>query len=100
MLNAREGDTIVVWHLDRLGRSLKHLLQIIEELEERGSGFISLTEGYDTTAPAGKMLFQVIGAMSEFERNLIRERTKAGLEAARANRPQGRTEGKAGLQTN
>jgi len=81
---AQEGDVFVVWRLDRLGRSLKHLIKIIEQLEERKIHFVSLTEGFDTTAPAGKMLFYVIRAMGDYERNMIRERTKAGLQAARA----------------
>lgn len=80
----REGDCLVVWRLDRLGRSLKHLIEVVEGLEEQGVGFISLQEGFDTTTSGGKLVFQIFGALAEFERNLIRERTKAGLEAARA----------------
>ncbi len=80
----REGDCLVVWRLDRLGRSLKHLIKVVEDLEERGTGFISLQEGFDTTTSGGRLVFQIFGALAEFERNLIRERTKAGLEAARA----------------
>lgn len=79
-----EGDVLVVWRLDRLGRNLKHLLATIEMLEEKGIGFQSLTEGFDTTTSGGKMIFSIFGAMAEFERNLIRERTNAGLAAARA----------------
>ena len=82
--NLREGDVVVVWKLDRLGRSLKHLLEIIEDLEQKGVGFVSLTEGFDTTTSSGKMMFSIFGALGEFERNLIRERTHAGLAAARA----------------
>jgi DNA invertase Pin-like site-specific DNA recombinase len=82
--NLRKGEVVVVWRLDRLGRSLKHLLQIVEELEAKGVGFKSLTEGFDTTTSGGKLIFQIFGALGEFERNLIVERTKAGLEAARA----------------
>lgn len=80
----RKGDCLVVWRLDRLGRSLKHLIQTVEDLESRGVGFASLQEGFDTTTSGGKLIFQIFGALAEFERNLIRERTKAGLAAARA----------------
>ncbi len=80
----RKGDIVVVWKLDRLGRSLKHLLTVVDDMKENGVDFISITEGFDTTTPAGKMMFQVVGAMGEFERNLISERTKAGLQEARA----------------
>jgi len=80
----REGDCLVVWRLDRLGRSLKHLIEVIEGLERRGVGFISLQEGFDTTTSGGRLIFQIFGALAEFERNLIRERTRAGLKAARA----------------
>lgn len=80
----RRGDTLVVWRLDRLGRSLKHLLTLVEGLDEREIDFKSLQESLDTTTPSGKLLFQVMGALAEFERSLIRERTHAGLSAARA----------------
>jgi len=80
----RPGDCLVVWRLDRLGRSLKHLIAVVEDLEARDVGFISLQEGFDTTTSGGKLVFQIFGALAEFERNLIRERTKAGLAAARA----------------
>jgi DNA invertase Pin-like site-specific DNA recombinase len=80
----RPGDTIVVWRLDRLGRSLKHLIQLIEDLAEKEVGFRSLTEGMDTTTSGGKLVFQIFGALAEFERSLIRERTMAGLAAARS----------------
>ena len=80
----REGDVLVVWRLDRLGRSLKHLIESITALEERGIGFKSLSESIDTTTSGGKLVFHVFGALAEFERDLIRERTKAGLAAARA----------------
>lgn len=80
----RPGDTIVVWRLDRLGRSLKHLIQIVEDLAERGVGFRSLTEGMDITTSGGKLVFSIFGSLAEFERSLIRERTMAGLTAARA----------------
>jgi DNA invertase Pin-like site-specific DNA recombinase len=80
----RPGDTLVVWRLDRLGRSLKHLIEVVAALAERGVGFKSLTEQIDTTTPGGKLIFHVFGALAEFERDLIRERTHAGLAAARA----------------
>ena len=80
----REGDTLVVWRLDRLGRSLKHLLETVSELEEGGIGFRSLQENIDTTTSGGRLIFHIFGALAEFERNLIRERTMAGLRAARA----------------
>lgn len=80
----RCGDTLVVWRLDRLGRSLRHLIETVGALAERGVGFKSLTEHLDTTSPGGKLVFHVFAALAEFERELIRERTMAGLEAARA----------------
>jgi DNA invertase Pin-like site-specific DNA recombinase len=86
---ARPGDTLVVWKLDRLGRSLKHLMATVEALERRRIGFKSLTEHLDTTTPGGKLIFHLFGALAEFERNLTRERTLAGLSAARARGRQG-----------
>jgi DNA invertase Pin-like site-specific DNA recombinase len=80
----RPGDTLVVWRLDRLGRSLKHLIDVVAGLAEQGIGFKSLAEQIDTTTPGGKLIFHVFGALAEFERDLIRERTHAGLAAARA----------------
>ena len=80
----RKGDTLVVWRLDRLGRSLKNLVEIVHSLESREIGFQSLTENIDTTNAGGKLVFHVFAALAEFERNLIRERTMAGLAAARA----------------
>jgi DNA invertase Pin-like site-specific DNA recombinase len=80
----REGDSLVVWRLDRLGRSLQHLIETVKQLEERGVGFHSLTESIDTTTSGGRLVFHIFGALAEFERNLIRERTQAGLAAARA----------------
>ena len=80
----RTGDTLVVWRLDRLGRSLSHLIKVTTELEGRGVGFKSLQEGIDTTTSGGKLIFHIFGALAEFERSLIRERTHAGLKAARA----------------
>ena len=85
----REGDTLVVWRLDRLGRSLKHLIETVTTLEERGVGFQSLQESIDTTTSGGRLVFHIFGALAEFERNLIRERTRAGLAAARARGRQG-----------
>lgn len=92
----RPGDTLVVWRLDRLGRSLKDLIQRIEELQAQQIGFRSLHESIDTTSPGGKFQFHVFSALAEFERDLIRERTMAGLRAARARgklggRPKGMT---------
>ena len=80
----RAGDTLVVWRLDRLGRSLPDLVQIVAELEQKGIGFESITERIETDSAAGKLVFHVFAALAEFERNLIRERTAAGLAAARA----------------
>lgn len=80
----RPGDTLVVWRLDRLGRTLKDLLVIIEDLNTQGVGFKSLSESLDTTSSGGKLIFSIFGAIAEFERQLIRERTVAGLAAARA----------------
>src|SRR3954447_7949462 len=79
----RTGDTLVVWRLDRLGRSLAHLIDTIRDLQQRGVGFRSLQEQIDTTTSGGKLVFHVFGALAEFERDLIRERTHAGLAAAR-----------------
>ena len=81
---ARDGDTLVVWKLDRLGRSLKHLIETVNGLAARKIGFQSLRESMDTTTSGGKLIFHVFGALAEFERELIRERTQAGLRAARA----------------
>ena len=88
---ARSGDTIVVWRLDRLGRSLKDLLEIVHRLEENKVGFKSLTESLSTQNAGGRLIFHVFGAIAEFERSLIRERTMAGLQAAKAR---GRTGGR------
>jgi len=87
----RPGDTLVVWRLDRLGRSIRHLIDQLQELGERGVGFRSLQETIDTTSPGGRLVFHVFAALAEFERDLIRERTHAGLAAARAR---GRTGGR------
>jgi DNA invertase Pin-like site-specific DNA recombinase len=80
----RDGDVLVVWKLDRLARWLGQLIDTVDSLKERGIGFRSLTEQIDTTTPAGKLTFHILGAMAEFERSIIRERTRAGLDAARA----------------
>jgi|TARA_R110000823_G_scaffold60123_6_gene143910 DNA invertase Pin-like site-specific DNA recombinase len=81
---ARTGDTIVVWRLDRLSRSLKDLIEMVTLLESKGIGLKSLQEAIDTSSSSGKLIFHIFGALAEFERNLIRERTQAGLQAARA----------------
>ena len=83
MRACREGDVLVVWRLDRLARSLKDLITMAEQLEERGVGLRSVHENIDTTSASGKLFFHMMGALAEFERNLIRERTKAGLLAAK-----------------
>jgi DNA invertase Pin-like site-specific DNA recombinase len=80
----REGDTLVVWKLDRLARSLRQLIETVELMEGRDIGFRSLTEAIDTTSPGGKLVFHIFASLAEFERGIIRERTKAGLTAARA----------------
>ena len=80
----REGDTFVVWRLDRLGRTLPHLIQLVEELKSRNVGFRSLQESIDTSSSSGQLIFHIFASLAEFERNLIRERTRAGLAAARA----------------
>jgi DNA invertase Pin-like site-specific DNA recombinase len=78
----RDGDVLIVWELDRLGRSLPHLIETVMMLEERGVGFRSITEVIDTTTPGGRLVFHLFGALGQFERDLIRERTRAGLAAA------------------
>ena len=95
----RENDVLVVWRLDRLGRSLKDLIEIVSQLDARKIGFKSLTENIDTTTSGGKLIFHIFGALAEFERNLIKERTNAGLQAARTRgikggRPKALTEKK------
>lgn len=87
----QSGDVLTVWKLDRLGRSLSHLVQVVEELGRRGIEFRSLTENLDTTTPSGRLVFHLVGAVAEFERDLTRERTRVALAAARAKgRPVGR----------
>jgi DNA invertase Pin-like site-specific DNA recombinase len=81
---AREGDVLVTWKLDRLGRSLPHLIETVAGLERRGVGFRSLTEAIDTTTPGGRLVFHLFAALGQFERDLISERTRAGLVAAAA----------------
>jgi DNA invertase Pin-like site-specific DNA recombinase len=80
----RDGDVLIVWKLDRLGRSLSHLIETVKTLDTRGVGFRSLTEAIDTTTPGGKLVFHLFGALGQFERDLIQERTRAGLIAAAA----------------
>ena len=84
MKHLRVDDTLVIWRLDRLGRSMKHLLTVAENLENEGIGLCSLTEGFDTSTTGGRLVFTIFGALAEFERNLLIERTKAGLASARA----------------
>ena len=92
----RDGDTLVVWRLDRLGRSLRHLIDVVTGLAADGVGFRSVTEAIDTTTPGGRLIFHVFGALAQFERELVRERTLAGLKAARAR---GRMGGRKPLMT-
>src|SRR5215218_7248254 len=87
----RAGDILVVWRLDRLGRSLRHLIDTVTDLQEKGIGFKSLQESIDTTTSGGKLVFHIFGALAEFEREIIRERTQAGLQSARSR---GRTGGR------
>jgi len=87
----RPGDTLVVWRLDRLGRSIRHLIDQLSELQDRGIEFRSLHENIDTSSPGGRLVFHIFASLAEFERDLIRERTNAGLAAARAR---GRTGGR------
>jgi DNA invertase Pin-like site-specific DNA recombinase len=92
----RTGDTLVVWRLDRLGRSLQELITLVDGIRAKGADFKSLTENIDTTTPGGKLIFHVFAALAEYERGMIRERTKAGLQAARAR---GRLGGRPTLQS-
>ena len=95
MNHLRAGDTLVVWRLDRLGRTLKHLIATITDLSDNGIGFKSMQENMDTTTSGGKLIFHIFGALAEFEREVVRERTNAGLQAARAR---GRLGGRPKLQ--
>jgi len=81
---ARQGDSLIVWRLDRLGRSLRHLIDVVHDLEQRGVALVSLTEQIDTSTPGGRLVFHVFASLAQFEKELIRERTMAGLAAARA----------------
>lgn len=92
----RPGDTLVVWRLDRLGRSIRHLIDQLSDLQDRGIEFRSLQENIDTSSPGGRLVFHIFASLAEFERDLIRERTNAGLAAARAR---GRTAGRPPLLT-
>ena len=92
----REGDIVIIWKLDRLGRSLRDLINIMTEIQDKKAGLKSLNDSIDTTTPHGKLIFHLFAALAEFEKDIIRERTKAGLEAARARgrrggRPKGLT---------
>jgi DNA invertase Pin-like site-specific DNA recombinase len=92
--NLRSGDVLVIWKLDRLGRSLNHLIGLVNELMERGVGLKSVNDPIDTTTPQGRLSFNLFASLAEFERDLIRERTQAGLSAARARgRSGGRPKG-------
>jgi DNA invertase Pin-like site-specific DNA recombinase len=84
LTHLREGDTLVVWRLDRLGRSLKHLIETVTKLQQQSISFQSITENINTSTATGQLIFHIFGALAEFERNLVRERTIAGLESARA----------------
>jgi DNA invertase Pin-like site-specific DNA recombinase len=85
LAHLRQGDTLVVWRLDRLGRSMHHLVELIEELRDRGIGFRSVSDSFiDTTSASGELIFHIFSALAQFERRLIQERTKAGLASARA----------------
>lgn len=89
LAQVRKYDVVIVWRLDRLGRNLKHLIEIIEDFKAKGVAFRSITENIDTDTPTGTLFFQLFGAFAEYERNLIRERTNAGLAAARSRGKQG-----------
>ena len=98
-VRTREFDAVVVWKLDRLGRSLQHLLQLIEEFKNKNVAFVSMTEGFDTSTSQGRLFMQLLGAFAEFERNLITERGRAGLDRAKEEgqtfgRPKGSKDGK------
>ena len=84
LASLKRGDILVVWKLDRLGRSLSHLIEVVQTLGERGVGFLSMSEAIDTTTAGGRLVFHMMGALAEFERSLIAERTRAGMAAAKA----------------
>jgi len=92
----RPGDTLTIWRLDRLGRSLPHLIQVVQQLDAQGVELVSLTEAIDTSTPTGRLLFHIAASFAEFERDLVRERTQAGLAAAKAR---GRTGGRPTVMT-
>ena len=87
--NIRSGDTLIVWRMDRLGRSMKYLIEIVSELDRLGVGLVSIKENIDTTTPTGRLVFHVFASLAQFEKELIQERTKAGVAAARARGRQG-----------
>ncbi len=87
--NIRSGDTLIVWRLDRLGRSMKNLIEIVSELDRLGVGLVSIKENIDTTTPTGRLVFHIFASLAQFEKELIQERTKAGVAAARARGRQG-----------
>lgn len=92
--HVREGDTLLIWKLDRLGRSLAHLIELVNLLESRGVGLVSLNDPVDTTTAQGRLVFRIFASLAEFERELIRERTQAGLASARRRgQPRGRKKG-------
>ena len=80
----RSGDTIVVWKLDRIGRSMRHLMELVDHFKDNGINFVSLHESIDTSTPTGKLMFNIMASLAEFERDMIAERTRSGLESARA----------------
>jgi len=98
LADLRPGDTLVVWRLDRLGRNLPDLVRIVSELHNKGIGFESLTERIDTTTATGELVFHLFASLAQFERNLIRERTRAGLASARARGRKGGRPPKLGLK--
>ena len=96
--SCRDGDTLIVWRLDRLGRNLPELIKLLDRLKDKGVGFRSLNESIDTTTAVGKMVFHMLGAVAQFERDLVSERTKAGLKAARARGSRGGRKPKLGAK--
>ena len=97
---ARPGDVVIVWKLDRIGRSMRHLVELVEHFRGQGIGFVSLKESIDTTTATGKLIFNIFASLAEFERDMISERTRAGLDAARARgRKGGRPQKRKGIDT-